>query len=226
MVPSSARNLGIVLVVGALSFVPFRARASAQATWKAKCAMCHGADGKADTSMGRHMKIADLTSAAWQKSVSDAEIRQTIVDGVHRTKDGVHQMMSGFGGRLSDAEISALVGTVRDLGPKRPNAAASPAKKAPAAPSKATSEPAKGERASAKKPKSEATGAYSAYVLSYSAKRHRLEVILPVAASVPASALRRHAHVRLQLDPKTGEVTGVETPREKPGHHRAKHTKK
>ena len=40
----------------------------AAATFKAKCAMCHGATGAADTGMGKSMGIKDLGSAEVQGS--------------------------------------------------------------------------------------------------------------------------------------------------------------
>ena len=35
--------------------------------WKAKCASCHGADGKAQTEQGKKMAMHDITTAEWQK---------------------------------------------------------------------------------------------------------------------------------------------------------------
>jgi cytochrome c len=36
-------------------------------TWKAKCAACHGADGKGQTEQGKQLGILDYTAPAWQK---------------------------------------------------------------------------------------------------------------------------------------------------------------
>lgn len=49
--------------------------AAAEATFKAKCAMCHGADGK-----GKSMPNTDLTSADVQK-MSDADLSGVITNG-------------------------------------------------------------------------------------------------------------------------------------------------
>src|SRR6185369_2646422 len=49
--------------------------------WKSKCASCHGADGKAHTDQGKKMKIADLSSASWQKANTDAKIKEVIENG-------------------------------------------------------------------------------------------------------------------------------------------------
>ena len=50
--------------------------AAAEATFKAKCAMCHGADGKGKESM----KTPDFTSADVQKK-SDADLSGVITNG-------------------------------------------------------------------------------------------------------------------------------------------------
>ncbi len=50
--------------------------ASAQATYKAKCAMCHGPDGKGKEAM----KTRDFTSADVQKQ-TDAELTGIITNG-------------------------------------------------------------------------------------------------------------------------------------------------
>ena len=50
--------------------------AAAEATYKAKCAMCHGADGKGKASMAN----SDLTTAEVQKK-SDADLGAAITNG-------------------------------------------------------------------------------------------------------------------------------------------------
>jgi cytochrome c6 len=50
--------------------------ASAEATYKAKCAMCHGADGKGKESM----KTKDFASEEVQK-MSDSELEAVITNG-------------------------------------------------------------------------------------------------------------------------------------------------
>jgi mono/diheme cytochrome c family protein len=48
-----------------------------------RCATCHGADGKGDgpASAALNPKPRDYTSEEWQKSVTDAQIKKTIVEG-------------------------------------------------------------------------------------------------------------------------------------------------
>ncbi len=80
------------------------------ALYKAKCAMCHGPDGKAQTTMGRNLKLKDLGSADVQK-LSDTELYNIIANGKGK--------MVAFKGKLTDAEIKSLVVHIRDLAPKK-----------------------------------------------------------------------------------------------------------
>jgi len=77
------KNLGAVTLAAALlvgtSLLSSPAKAdvaSGEATYKAKCAMCHGADGKGKASMAN----TDLTTADVQKK-SDADLSGTIING-------------------------------------------------------------------------------------------------------------------------------------------------
>lgn len=49
--------------------------------YKSSCAPCHGTDGKGDGPMGRSLRVADLSSVAWQERVSDEEIAEVIKKG-------------------------------------------------------------------------------------------------------------------------------------------------
>lgn len=77
------KNLGVIAVATALfaGICLFSSAAKAdlaagQATYKAKCLMCHGADGKGKASMAN----SDLTAAEVQKK-SDADLSGTITNG-------------------------------------------------------------------------------------------------------------------------------------------------
>ena len=63
-----------LLVMASLTWSTFQVSASpdAAATFKAKCAACHGVDGKGETPAGKAMKIRDLGSAAVQGQSDDA----------------------------------------------------------------------------------------------------------------------------------------------------------
>jgi cytochrome c6 len=73
------------------------ARADPAATYLARCASCHGPDGKGDTAMGRKLGAKDLTSL----KVSAAYMEKDIANGEGK--------MPAFKGQLSADEIKALV---------------------------------------------------------------------------------------------------------------------
>jgi len=75
-------------------------------TFKAKCAMCHGADGKGDTGMGKTLKIRDLGSADVQ-SQSDADLAKIITDGKGK--------MPKYDGKLTKDQIDDVVKFIRTL---------------------------------------------------------------------------------------------------------------
>ncbi|HEU4889583.1 MAG TPA: cytochrome c [Thermoanaerobaculia bacterium] len=76
------------------------------AIYKAKCAMCHGPDGAGQTTMGKNLKLRDLRSADVQKQ-TDAELVKWIADGKGK--------MPAYKGKLTPADIDALVGFIRTL---------------------------------------------------------------------------------------------------------------
>ncbi len=77
--------------------------------WMKKCKGCHGADGKADTKMGRKHEIPDVTTAEWKKTWTVAKIRKTVAAGVPGTK------MRPFAKKLSAEEIEAVARFMRAL---------------------------------------------------------------------------------------------------------------
>src|SRR6266496_523037 len=63
-----------ILVVSAMS-----ARAAdAKANWAANCAQCHGADGSANTPMGKKIQAKNLTDPKVQAEFTDAKAMQLI----------------------------------------------------------------------------------------------------------------------------------------------------
>ncbi len=82
-------------------------KAEAQALFKKDCAMCHGADGSAQTPMGKSLKIPDLHSAAVQQK-SDAELKTIISDGKGK--------MPAYKNKLKAEEIKDLVTYIKSLG--------------------------------------------------------------------------------------------------------------
>lgn len=85
--------------------------ASAQSGGKnifaSKCALCHGPDGRGNTSIGKSLKIADLHSDAVQK-LSDADLKTVVTTGKNK--------MPPFKGKLTDAQIGDVVSYIRELG--------------------------------------------------------------------------------------------------------------
>ena len=76
------------------------------ALYKAKCASCHGPDGGGMTPMGKAMKLRDLRSPEVKK-LTDVELMKVTAEGKGK--------MPAYKGKLSDAEISAVVAYMRTL---------------------------------------------------------------------------------------------------------------
>ena len=57
--------------------------AAGRATFTARCQMCHGLDGNADTPVGRALKPPPqrFTDPLWQGRVTDGEIKKAILEG-------------------------------------------------------------------------------------------------------------------------------------------------
>ena len=81
-----AGMMGAALVLAAIAFLIAPAKAdtaAAEATYKAKCAMCHGPDGKGETATGKTMKVKDFSSEEVQK-MSDADLSAAISEDALR----------------------------------------------------------------------------------------------------------------------------------------------
>ena len=85
----------------------FATVSDARATYDAKCAKCHGKDGRGKTMRGKLTHARDLTIGQWQNDVTDERLFNSISNG--RSK------MPGFKKQLSEADIDALVSYVRGL---------------------------------------------------------------------------------------------------------------
>ena len=95
-------SLTAMLVLGAMPALAGGATDGA-AVYKAKCAMCHGPDGK---KVNKPMGVRDLTSAEVQKQ-TDAELTKITADGKGK--------MPAYKTKLSGEEISAVVAHIRAL---------------------------------------------------------------------------------------------------------------
>ena len=78
--------------------------------YAAKCAGCHGKDGKGNPRL-KDRGIPDFTSADWQKNHTDAQIKEVV-------ENGKAPAMPKWKGKLSDDDITSVVGQLRAFGPK------------------------------------------------------------------------------------------------------------
>ena len=83
--------------------------------WKAKCASCHGVDGKGKTESGLKVDLQDITQAAWQKANDDAKLRQKISDGSTKEKGAAKLEMDPYKDKLQPEQVDALVAFIRTL---------------------------------------------------------------------------------------------------------------
>ena len=95
--------LAIMFVFGTSS------RADGAGDFKAKCAMCHGADGSGTTATGKALKVRDLGSSDVQ-SQSDAQLTDIVTNGKNK--------MPAYKGKLTDDQIKGLVAYIRGLAKK------------------------------------------------------------------------------------------------------------
>jgi mono/diheme cytochrome c family protein len=106
------------LLVLALSAAPALAADKIERTWQAKCASCHGEDGKGQTTKGKEMGIRDVTTAAWQKDFTDEKIKAAIENGINEERDGKKKQMDPYKDKLKPDQIDGLVKFMRGLAAK------------------------------------------------------------------------------------------------------------
>jgi mono/diheme cytochrome c family protein len=75
-------------------------------TYKAKCAMCHGADGLGATPAGKAMKAASFKDPAIVKA-PDSELIAAVKNGKNK--------MPAYTGKLTDDQIKSAVAYIRTL---------------------------------------------------------------------------------------------------------------
>ncbi|PYK95839.1 MAG: hypothetical protein DME36_00560 [Verrucomicrobia bacterium] len=99
----------MLFVVSTVEANPGPDSAATRATFRTKCATCHGPDGSG-SEVGKTMNVPDLRSPAVQK-LSDTELAQVIANG----KGG----MPPFKNSLSEDQIHSLVSYIRSLHQKK-----------------------------------------------------------------------------------------------------------
>lgn len=101
------KRLWIAIAAIALVGTSASAQSDSKTQYVRMCSLCHGTDGKAQTSMGKNLKAADLTSAAVQ-SKSDADLGKQIANGKGK--------MAAYEGILGKQGVENMVKYVRTLG--------------------------------------------------------------------------------------------------------------
>ncbi len=107
MINTTATRVVLILALGGgLTLWSTPAAADAAATFKTKCAMCHGTDGKGETPAGKKMGAHDFASPEVQKE-SDAELAGIVGKGKNK--------MPAYEKTLKPEEIKDLVTYIRQL---------------------------------------------------------------------------------------------------------------
>jgi len=75
-------------------------------TFKAKCAMCHGADGLATTPTAKNFKVVSFKDPS-QVKLTDAELTASTTNGKGK--------MPAYKDKLTDAQIKDVIGYIRTL---------------------------------------------------------------------------------------------------------------
>ncbi len=91
-----------ICLAGSVSF----AQSSGEALYKAKCQMCHGAKGAADTPSAKMLKVLPLGSPEMKK-LTEAEMIKSTENGKGK--------MPAFKGKLTDPQIKEAVVYFRSL---------------------------------------------------------------------------------------------------------------
>ena len=104
-------NKGAVLVLALLAGGAMCwAQSGGEATYKAKCQMCHGASGEGDTPAGKAMKVKPFSDPVMIK-MSDTTI-------LNLTKNGSGKMPA-FTAKLTDAQLKEVVEFIHELQKKK-----------------------------------------------------------------------------------------------------------
>lgn len=99
-------GLTLVAMMATLTVTTAFAQGSGADTYKAKCAMCHGADGLGATPAGKSMKATPFNAP---ESIKDSDANFIAI-----TTNGKGKMPA-YKGKLTDAQIKGVVAYVRTL---------------------------------------------------------------------------------------------------------------
>jgi len=93
-------RLASAVLLAVSTIVPAMAQGSGATLYKAKCLMCHGANGMADSGAGKAMKVKPATDPDVKK-MSEAQMIEAVRNGMGK--------MQPYKGKLTDAEIKDSV---------------------------------------------------------------------------------------------------------------------
>ncbi len=99
-------KLAVFSALAAATALPSLAQNSGADIYKAKCQMCHGPDGTANTPAGHAIKAASFKSPAVIKT-PDADLIGIVKAGKGK--------MPAYAGKLTDDQIKAAVAYIRAL---------------------------------------------------------------------------------------------------------------
>ena len=105
MLPNFSRTVSLALLL-LVSSAACIAETPGAATYKAKCLMCHGATGLADTGPGKALNAHPFNTPEVMKE-SDAELAAVITNGKNK--------MPSFNGKLNDAQIKDVLVYIHTL---------------------------------------------------------------------------------------------------------------
>lgn len=100
------KHVAVFCIAASLATPAFAQNAGAD-TYKAKCAMCHGADGLGNTPAGKNMKAASFKDPSIVKA-PDAQL-------IAAVKNGKGKMPASIGAKLSEDQIKSVIAYVRTL---------------------------------------------------------------------------------------------------------------
>jgi cytochrome c6 len=105
---SRSKIICIAIIVAAPVLLSARTRADdkSAATYKAKCATCHGADGRGDTPAGKSTKA---------RSFADPEVVKASDDDLAAIIEKGKAKMPGYGKSMKPDEIKDMVAYIRSL---------------------------------------------------------------------------------------------------------------
>jgi mono/diheme cytochrome c family protein len=99
------RTVAVLLLAASVAGPAF-AQAPGADTYKAKCAMCHGADGLAATPMAKNLKVLSFKDPA-MVNAPDAQFIASTTNGKNK--------MPAYKGKLTDAQIKDVISYIRTL---------------------------------------------------------------------------------------------------------------